>query len=221
MIDQGLLDGFSPSEIHAAQQSQIKEKSVVGAAQAVRRTNQTRTRRVNNDEQIAKLLPAKIDQGDSWHILSTGDLDVLSFTRHLLAGYGHFDSCVMSTWRINTADIEEIARWIDAGKIGEWHLIIDQRFQRLAPDSYAAMLDLNRIYGDSVSVSMALNHSKLTLLENIEQGEKLVIESSANVNTNRRLENTAIHACAVLHDFYSKALNGIRRRYAKNNSNSI
>lgn len=213
-----LFDGFDPADVRAAMASHASEQELVGVAAAQRRTHKTRTRRLKNDQHLASLLPVQIDPGDSWHILSTGDIDVLSFTRYLLRGYGHFDSCLMTTWRINTADIEEIARWIDAGLIGEWHLIIDRRFQRLAPDSYAAVLELIKLYGDAVSVSMALNHSKVTLLENVDQGAKLVIESSANVNTNHRLENTAIHACPVLHSFYSKAFHGIRRRYAKANS---
>lgn len=213
-----LFEGFSQAEIAAAIAAKAEERELVGQAQAHRRKHKAITRRVKNDEMLAKLMPARVEPGESWHILSTGDVDVLSFTRYLLKGYGHFDSCVMSTWRINTADIEEIARWIDAGLIGEWHLIIDRRFERLAPDSYAAVMELNKAYDGAVTVSMALNHSKLTLLSNAEQDVRLVIESSANVNTNHRLENTAIHADHGLHDFYAKALNGIRLRYAKANS---
>lgn len=38
----------------------------------------------------------------------------------------------------------------------------------------------------------------------------LVIESSVNVNTNPRMEQTAIHNDKELHDFYSEFFDGVK-----------
>ena len=59
---------------------------------------------------------------------------------------------------------------------------------------------------------MCMNHSKVTLCACQATGTWLVIESSANVNTNHRLEQSAIHNSKALFDFYHEAFDGIRRR---------
>lgn len=208
----GLFDGFDPRDVQAAIDNREAEIDALGAAKVLQRRHRVHTRQVSSDDAIAKLLPARIDSGDSFHVLSTGDIDVLSFTRHLLAGLGSFDSLVMTTWRINKDDLEQIERWLNAGQVEEFHLLIDVRFQRLAPDEYRLAKHLTQTYGGTTS--MCLNHSKLTLMSNAAANAWYVIESSANVNTNRRLEQSAIHNCLELHDFYTQAIHGIRNRRA-------
>jgi hypothetical protein len=209
-MSQDMLDGFDPADVAAAIAARQHDLRVIGASRAMRRQHQTKTRRVNSDEQIALLLPSKIQPDESWHLLSSGDIDVLSLLRHLLAGAGHFDTVLMTTWRINRDDLEQIDAWLDSGLIETYHLIIDQRFQRLAPDEYQLALRLSQQYGGSVS--MCMNHSKVTLCGCRATDTWLVIESSANVNTNHRLEQSAIHNCRALHDFYYEAFDGIRCR---------
>jgi hypothetical protein len=208
----GLFDDIDPADIEAAVAARRAELHLLGTAQAHRRQHQVRTRRLANESALADMLPAVIPAGESWHILSTGDVDVLSVTRHLLAGAGFFDSLLMTTWRINRDDLEQIEQWLDTGAIEVFHLIIDQRFSRLAPDEYQLAKRLAEDYGGSVS--MCLNHSKVTLASNAATGYWLALESSANVNTNHRLEQTAIHHSRELHDFYAEAFHGIRKRRA-------
>ena len=209
-MTQDMLDGFDPAEVAAAIAARQHDLRVIGASRAMRRQHQTRTRRVTSDEQITQLLPAQIEPGESWHLLSSGDIDVLSLLRHLLAGAGHFDYVLMTTWRINRDDLEQIDDWLNRGLIDAYHLVIDQRFQRLAPDEYQLAKRLADQYGGSVS--MCMNHSKVTLCACESSATWLVVESSANVNTNHRLEQSAIHNCRALFDFYREAFDGIRRR---------
>ena len=207
---QGLFDDFDPAEVAAAVLSREQDIEAIGHASAMRRTHQVQTRRIHNEASLSGLLPARIEAGTSWHVLSSGDIDVLSITRHLLHGAGSFDSLRMTTWRINRDDLEQIEKWLDAGIVETFHLLIDQRFQRLAPDEYALAKHITTTYGGSVN--MTLNHSKVTLASNAATNYWLAIESSANVNTNRRLEQTAIHHSRELHDFYQEAFNAIHRR---------
>jgi hypothetical protein len=205
-----LLDGLDPNEVRAAAAQHLQERHQLGHAQALRRAHRVKTRRVNNDAEMARLMPNTVDVGDSWHVLSTGDIDVLSFMRHLLAGAGHFERALITTWRINRDDLEQIQAWLDDGKIEAFDLIIDQRFGRLAPDEYALAQQLAADYGGSVHC--CLNHSKVTLCSAPHLDQWLVIESSANVNTNHRLEQTAVHNCRELFDFYLQAFDRVRRR---------
>jgi hypothetical protein len=64
------------------------------------------------------------------------------------------------------------------------------------------------VYGCRLVV--ARNHSKVTLCENLTEGYRLSIESSANVNTNPRIEQTAIHCSDELHAFHREFFHGIR-----------
>jgi len=210
MSQLALLDEFSPAEVAAAVSVREAELAALGPSRALRMRHQAKTRRVDSDEKLAALVPAKIDPGDSWHILSNGDIDVLSILRHLLTGVTHFDSVLVTTWRINKEDLEQIDAWLDAGRIEEFHLLIDQRFGRLAPDEYQMAKRMAADYCGSVTT--CLNHSKVTLCNNAAANAWLVVESSANVNTNRRLEQSAVHNSQPLFDFYKEAFDGIRSR---------
>lgn len=205
-----LLDGLDPAQVRAAAAQHLHERQQVGPAQAMRRQHRIHTRRVRNDAELQRLLPATVSAGDSWHVLSTGDIDVLSFMRHLIAGCGHVDRALVTTWRINRDDLEQIQAWLDAGHIERFDLIIDQRFGRLAPDEYQLAQQIAADYGGSVHC--CLNHAKVTLLSAPHAGQWLVVESSANVNTNHRLEQTALHNSRALFDFYAQALDRVRSR---------
>ncbi len=57
---------------------------------------------------------------------------------------------------------------------------------------------------------IARNHSKVMLAMNDATGYYAAIESSANVNTNPRIEQTAIHRSADLYYFYRDFFDGLR-----------
>lgn len=92
-----------------------------------------------------------------------------------------------------------------------FHLVIDQRFARLAPDEYEIARLIAADYEGS-SLTTCLNHSKVTLCATPAADTWLTLESSANVNTNHRFEQTAIHNNRELHDFYTDIYAHVRRR---------
>ena len=75
-------------------------------------------------------------------------------------------------------------------------------------DEYEAALRLADVYGARIVV--ARNHSKVTLAAHEASGYYLSIESSANVNTNPRIEQTATHCGRALHSFYRDFFRGLR-----------
>jgi hypothetical protein len=48
------------------------------------------------------------------------------------------------------------------------------------------------------------------LASNAGEGYYLAIESSANVNTNPRIEQTVVHADRAVHDFYQEFFHGLK-----------
>ena len=99
----------------------------------------------------------------------------------------------------------EISKWLDAGRIEQFDLYAGEIFPGSYGDEYEQFLAMCEAYGCRLVV--AKNHSKVTLASRADAGAgqggcHLVIESSANVNTNPGIEQSAIHANRDLHQFY-------------------
>lgn len=207
MIDD-LFAGFDPAEILAATRQHAENKAETRKAVARNSANRHHLRRAQAESTLAEILPARIEAGESWHVISRGDIDSLSYLRHVLAGTTHLDHVLMSTWCIAKNDLTEIAGWLDAGRIEQFDLYAGEIFPGSYGDEYEQMLAMCETYGARLIV--AKNHSKVTLACNAEEGYYIAIESSANVNTNPRIEQTALHNSKDLHAFYLEFFSGIR-----------
>lgn len=203
-----LFAGFDPAQIAAASRQFQADKLATQRARAQRSSSKHRMRRANAEATLAEILPAVFTEGESWHVISRGDIDSLSYLRHLLTGVTHLDHVLMSTWCIAKKDLEEIAAWIDAGKIDQFDLYAGEIFPGSYGDEYEMVLKMVETYGCRLVV--AKNHSKVTLASQAASNYHIVIESSANVNTNPRIEQSAVHANAELHAFYLEFFNGVK-----------
>ncbi|HUM37203.1 MAG TPA: hypothetical protein PLQ85_10065 [Anaerolineae bacterium] len=203
-----LFDSFDAAQVAAIQAGLAADRAVSGQARATKAKSRHHTRRANAEKTLADLLPARFEPGESWHIISRGDIDSLSYLRHALTGTTHFDHVLLSTWCIAKPDIEEIATWLDTGRIDQFDLYAGEIFPNQYGDEYEQMQQLCATYGARLVI--AKNHSKVTLCHNAAEAYHLVIESSANVNTNPRIEQSAIHCDADLHAFYAEFFSGIK-----------
>jgi hypothetical protein len=206
MIHSDLFDGFDPAEIARASKQFAADKSETRRATAQKSANRHHMRRANAEATLAEILPARIEPGDSWHVASRGDIDSLSYVRHILAGVTHLDHVLMSTWCIAKNDMTEITAWLEAGKIEQFDLYAGEIFPGSYGDEYEQYTKMCELYGCRLIV--AKNHSKITLLA--QDDYKIVIESSANVNTNPRIEQSAMHHNPELHAFYLEFFSGIK-----------
>ncbi len=144
-------------------------------------------RRVASEFALEKQLPWHFEQGTTYHCISYGDVDSLSYLRVILKQQ-RLEYMLLSTWCMALADAEEIKSWLDRGYIKRIDFYVGEYF----PKSYAAVyryLQENCLRNGAM-VSAFRNHSKIMA----GFGEKFdfAIESSANVNTNPRCEQTAI-----------------------------
>ena len=207
-MTEDLFAGFDPAEILAATRQHAANKAETRKAVARKSANRHHLRRAQAESTLAEILPPRIELGDSWHVVSRGDIDSLSYLRHVLAGTTHLDHVIMSTWCIAKNDLTEIAGWLDSGRIEQFDLYAGEIFPGSYGDEYEQMLAMCETYGARLIV--AKNHSKVTLACNTAEGYYIAIESSANVNTNPRIEQTALHNSADLHAFYLEFFSGIR-----------
>lgn len=203
------LDLFAPDLIAAVQRSDPAEPDAShGEARAARTAARIHARRAKSEAHLADILPARIEEGDSWHVISHGDIDSLSYLAHALAGVSHFDHVAISTWCMARADLDQIAAWLDAGRIDQLDLYVGEIFPSQYGDEYARTLEMAALYGCRVVV--ARNHSKVMLMANHADGYYLVTESSANVNTNPRIEQTTLTTSRELHAFYAEFFAGLK-----------
>ena len=205
-----LFSGFDQDELGAiiAHAASEKQQMGGGTARAARAAQRLQVRRAKAEAHLADILPQRVAAGESWHVISHGDIDSLSYLQHAINGVPYFDYVLISTWCIQRADLEQIARWLDAGRIEQFDLYAGEIFPNQYGDAYEYMQELQELYGCRIVI--ARNHSKITLASLAEEDYYLAIESSANVKTNPRIEQTAVHASRDLFDFYQEFFHGIR-----------
>ncbi len=207
MISSDLFGGFDPALVARIQAGNSRHKAEQQKARAVRTANRHAVRRARAEAELATLLPPRIADGDSWHVASHGNIDALSYLRHLIAPT-YFDYVAISTWCIARQDLQEITGWLDAGRIDHLSLFAGEIFRNQYGDEYEMVLRMCEDY--DVRFVMAKNHSKVTLACNEAEGYYLVVESSANVNTNPRIEQTCVTASRELFEFYRDFFEGLK-----------
>lgn len=203
-----LFSGFDQADIAAIQARYAADMHVAGEARATRRHSRHTLRRAKAEADLADMLPARFAAGDSWHVISHGNIDALSYLRHALAGVTHFDFVLLSTWCITTEDMIELQAWLDTGRIDELTLAVGEIVPSQYTDEHALALKFVETYGARLII--ARNHSKVILASNHADDYHLVMEGSANVNTNPRVEQTAIHCDRALLEFYRNFYHGLR-----------
>ena len=158
-----------------------------------------------SEKALSDVIDWHLEDGHSYHFISAGDVDSLTFLRHILKQQkAHY--VLLSTWCMATSDAEEMSGWVDEGLIKRLDFYVGEIFK----NGYRGCLDVLMSICDKCGgrVAMFKNHSKVIVV----LGERFdcVIESSANVNTNPRTEQTCITVDSGLCDFYIDYFDGIR-----------
>lgn len=102
-------------------------------------------------------------------------------------------------------DVLQIEEWLQAGKIKTCNAYVGEIFTGTYGGEYAVLKPLLETYGGKVVIFR--NHSKIIA----GHGKKFyfAVESSANINTNPRAENTCLTIGKGIFDFYKEYFDGI------------
>jgi hypothetical protein len=203
-----LFDQFDTSDVKAIRARYTADLVAQGQARATRRHTRHHMRRAKAEATLAETLPKRFDESDTWHVISHGDIDALSYLRHALTGVSHFDFVLISTWCIASEDMLELQGWLDTGRIDALTLCAGEIFPSQYGDEYELACKLCETYGTRLII--AKNHSKVILASNLADDYHLVLEGSANVNTNPRIEQTSITRSRDLMEFYRDFYHGLR-----------
>lgn len=207
-LSSDLFAGFDARHVDAIRRARADEIECTARAKALQKAHKLHVRRAKSEATLAKILPPRIASGESWHVLSRGDVDSLSYLTHALRGVEYFYFVMVSTWCMAKADLDQIEGWIESGKIESLELYVGEIFPSQYGDEYARAITLAERYGFRLVV--ARNHSKIMLARNSADDYHLAIESSANVNTNPRIEQTALHESRELFEFYREFFSGLK-----------
>lgn len=153
--------------------------------------------RMNSERKLEEILPRDPQIGASYHCISAGSVDIIGYLLWIVR-WQKLSKVMISTWCIAQTDIGEIDRQIKLGNIGCVDFYVGEILPGSYRSEYKAICDLCKRTGGKVVVFR--NHSKVIA----GYGEKsaFAIESSANVNTNPRTEQTTVTFLKALADFY-------------------
>ena len=168
------------------------------------------------------LLP--LPKGFVYNFLTRGDIDALSYLK-LIIRQQNIHHAIVSTWCVDMNDIRTMKKWVDDGRIGRLDLYLGEIYTTGRHGLEAADFQAEFDGYDNVKVVVTRNHSKIMA----GKGEKytFVVQTSANINTNPRIENACIMVpedadAEYLFQFYLDFFQTVkpRTRKAQNDDNS-
>ena len=143
--------------------------------------------RVMSEANLDDALDWHMEPGTAYHVISYGDVDSLTFLRHVVKQQ-RLRYAMLATWCMATSDAREMLEWIRRGDVGRMDFYVGEIFK----SGYRGCLDvLDEICkATGGRVARVRNHAKLMVFF----GDRFsgCIESSANVDTNPRIEQTCI-----------------------------
>lgn len=154
--------------------------------------------RVQRAEDLDALLPP-MHTGHSYHVLSSGNVDAMSFLEVIVRRHGPFPHLYLSTWSMSREYTNALADHINGGAIGRFTMFTGDYFAQREPANYTRIVRLADTTGGRVY--RFSNHCKMFAMAN--EDFAAVVESSANCTTNPRTEQTVVTPDRDLYEFYA------------------
>ena len=151
-----------------------------------------RYRRAYSEMELLDALQApgfRFRKGMCYNFLTRGDVDALSFFKAVVRQQ-HIFHVAVATWCVDMNDILTLKKWILDGRIDRMDLFLGEIY-RTGRHGFEVQ-DFKKAFEglDNVSVTVARNHSKVFAGHGCDFD--FVIQTSANINTNPRIESACI-----------------------------
>jgi hypothetical protein len=154
--------------------------------------------RVSREENLRKIFPT-IEDGCSYHFISSGDIDAMSYLTMIIERHGPIAELYASTWTMSRQDVELLDRYLADGHIRKVTFFTGEYFKSRETSVYASLLEVINRHNDRLKLFR--NHCKLLVLRTTHD-LYVTIEGSANFTTNPRSEQTVITPGRQLFEFY-------------------
>jgi hypothetical protein len=154
-------------------------------------------------KKAAEVIPHLPGPGESLHTLLTGYFDfALVLTCVLRSRPAPCDHARIATLSFGGKNIQEMCGWLDSGIVRSLTLLCSNFMEKANPKEYfGAVAELVEQRGQVVGSARC--HAKVVTLA-FEDGLRLVFEGSANLRTNRNMENLAVVNDPGLHDWHAQ-----------------
>jgi hypothetical protein len=176
------------------------------SARARATVNRHYARRYFSEQALEKTLPWKFVPGDCFHIISGGDIDAMTYLR-FIARQQIITYCAISTWCMARAEVEEIEHLIKTNRIQKIDFYVGEIFKGTYVAVWVDLVTMLQRQGCG-RAAIYRNHSKIMC--GFGKDFDFLIESSANMNTNPRAENTVITIDSELARLYKDYFDGIK-----------
>ena len=155
-------------------------------------------RRAFSETQLLDVMPKEFEQGHSYHCITAGDVDALSYLKVILRQQD-LEYCLFSTWCMAADDVMQFDEWLEAGRIKKLDAYVGEIFPGTYKMEYKKLKEVFERH-QCGRIAVFKNHSKIFA----GFGEKFYfgIETSANINTNPRTENGCITIDRGIYEFY-------------------
>lgn len=164
---------------------------------------------IKANEYLSQVLTGLPMNGETIHCISNSRFDFWSFIPAVISYLDNYTTeLYISTWTTNNRNTQSLIELYDQGKIGKVVFVVGNYFKvREAPVyNYLATKLIERkqllISGE--------HHAKIMLLHN--QGNYVVIESSANLTSNPRTEQFCYSNDQELFNFYRNWFEGLAQK---------
>ncbi len=144
--------------------------------------------------------------GTAYHFITAGNIDSLSFLKAVLRQQS-VRQLVVSTWCMGADDILWFREQAEAGRIERMDLYLGEIFSGSYRTEFSMVKDLYTDHPELGRYALFRNHSKI--MAGIGDKFAFAIESSANINTNPRTENTVVTIDEGLYRFHHDYFDGI------------
>jgi hypothetical protein len=148
---------------------------------------------------LAKFVDRLPEKGESLHLIFDGDIDAFDMIPHSLnLATAEAAELHAVSWAISRPCCLELLDMIDTGKLKRAALILDPSFRDKRASIYATALEGLLDRGQRMRTTKT--HAKIVLLH--WAGQWLTMETSANLNENKRIEQMTVTNDKELYSFH-------------------
>lgn len=194
-------DLFDTDELYLTPPADDQIDETPPAAVSAIRMEKLEMIRVAREKNLLALFP-KLEEGRSYHFISAGDIDAVSYLTALIEKHGPFDEFYGSTWTMSRQDCELLDRYLTDKLIKKITFFTGEYFAKRETSVYGSLLQV--IGRHDGRLKMFKNHCKILAVHNREAQFWAVAEGSANFTTNPRTEQTTVTPSRELYDFYAQ-----------------
>ena len=184
------LNFSAPATTKGYEKQQTKEVSKRRTTACVSYTQQYLYRRGFSEANLLEAMKMeKFEKGQSWHFITGGDVDNLSYLKVILLHQPHLDYVLFSTWRMAAEDLLQLGEWLDNGVIKKMDAYLGEIF----PSTHHVEWQMiNELFDRTQCGRIAVFRNHAKIIAGWGGQFHFTIESSANINTNPRTEQACI-----------------------------